>query len=102
MFRQLRCIQIKKKNIITPTNNTLAMKNYIILFLLITTLSARAQNIITGFYNCENFYDTINQIKVIDEDFLPMSAKSYTRNVYDFKSYHLSKVIYALGKMVLR
>ena len=77
----------------------MALKKYMILFLLINTLTARAQNIITGFYNCENFYDTINQIKVIDEDFLPTSAKSYTRNVYDLKSYHLSKVIYALGKL---
>jgi hypothetical protein len=99
LFRQLRCIQIEKKNTITPTNNTMALKKYMILFLLINTLTARAQNIITGFYNCENFYDTINQIKVIDEDFLPTSAKSYTRNVYDLKSYHLSKVIYALGKL---
>jgi hypothetical protein len=58
-----------------------------------------AQSIIVSFYNCENFYDTIDQVKVIDEDFLPTSQKKYNSNAYAIKSNHLAKVIYGLGKM---
>ena len=58
-----------------------------------------AQSIIVGFYNCENFYDTTNQIKVIDEEFLPGSQKQYTSEAYSIKSKLLAKVIYGMGKM---
>ena len=58
-----------------------------------------AQSVIIGFYNCENFYDTTNQLKVIDEEFLPGSQKQYNREVYSIKSKLLAKVIYGMGKM---
>ena len=58
-----------------------------------------AQGIVVSFYNCENFYDTIDQVKVIDEDFLPDSKKNYNSKAYAIKSNHLAKVIYGLGKM---
>ena len=69
------------------------------IFILLNSIQLKAQTIIVGFYNCENFYDTTNQIKVTDEDFLPTSAKSYTSSIYAAKSNQISKVIYALGKL---
>jgi hypothetical protein len=53
--------------------------------------------IIVGFYNCENFYDTIHQINVIDEDFLPNSEKKYNQAAYNTKATRLANVIYKLG-----
>jgi hypothetical protein len=53
--------------------------------------------ILIGFYNCENFYDTINQANVVDEAFLPNSEKGYGSKEYDIKTAHLANVIYNLG-----
>jgi len=75
------------------------MKKYFLIISILNSLQLHAQNIIVGFYNCENFYDTTNQIKVIDEDFLPTSQKKYTRKVFDIKSKHLANVIYNLGRI---
>jgi hypothetical protein len=58
-----------------------------------------AQEIIVSFYNCENFYDTINQVNVIDEDFLPNSEKKYTQDLYKTKSKNLANVVYNLGRI---
>ena len=74
------------------------MKKYIFIF-FIQCVQLNAQPLIVGFYNCENFYDTTNQIKVMDEDFLPTSEKSYSSKIYSIKSNHISKVIFALGKI---
>ena len=58
------------------------MKKCFIPILLMLYIKLPAQTIIVSFYNCENFYDTTDQIKVIDEDFLPNSQKKYTSKVY--------------------
>jgi hypothetical protein len=55
--------------------------------------------IIIGFYNCENYYDTINQANVVDEDFLPNSEKKYSKMVYENKTELLASVIYKLGRL---
>ncbi len=68
-------------------------------FLTAPVLQSNAQATIIAFYNCENYYDTINQVNVVDEDFLPNSDKKYNQSVFDIKSQHLSKVIYKLGKI---
>ena len=59
--------------------------------------SLYAQKIIIGFYNCENFYDTIDQVNVIDEDFLPKSEKKYTSKVFEIKARHLVNTFYQMG-----
>ena len=66
--------------------------------ILLLTFQTKGQYVIIGFYNCENFYDTTNQINVMDEDFLPNSAKHYNQSAFNLKSKHLSNVIYKLGK----
>lgn len=46
-----------------------------------------------GFYNLENFYDTINQPDVQDEEFTPEGAKHYTPALYIDKMHHLADVL---------
>ena len=54
---------------------------------------------VVAFYNCENFYDTTNQIIVNDEEFLPNSAKGYSASRYAQKTAQLGKVIFGLGQL---
>ena len=54
---------------------------------------------VVAFYNCENFYDTTNQIVVNDEEFLPNSAKGYSASRYAQKTGQLGKVIFGLGQL---
>lgn len=50
-----------------------------------------------GFYNLENFYDTINDPGKNDEEFLPEGANHYTGSVYLDKIGKLSDVISQIG-----
>jgi hypothetical protein len=54
---------------------------------------------VVAFYNCENFYDTTNQVIVNDEEFLPNSAKGYSASRYAQKTAQLGKVIFGLGQL---
>ncbi len=74
-------------------------KSFMLLILFFKVFQTSGQSTIIGFYNCENFYDTTNQINVIDEDFLPNSLKHYNQSSYDIKSQHVARVIYKLGKL---
>ena len=60
------------------------MKIYFIPIFLLILIKLPAQSIIVGFYNCENFYDTTDQLKVIDEDFTPNSQKNYNSKAYAY------------------
>ncbi len=79
------------------------------LFCFLVTLSicytAYAQKeqykvVIVGFYNLENFYDTVNNPNVNDEEFLPGGAKNYNGQIYWNKVSHLATVISQMGKEV--
>ncbi len=59
----------------------------------------KLQKVVIGFYNCENYYDTVNQANVNDEEFLPTSEKKYSQLVYNEKAVKLSTVIYQLGRI---
>lgn len=50
-----------------------------------------------GFYNLENFYDTINNPLVNDEDFLPNSEYHYNTHVFMDKVGRLASVISQIG-----
>lgn len=54
---------------------------------------------VVAFYNCENYYDTTNQLSVNDEEFLPNSAKGYSASRYSYKTNQLSKVLFGLGQL---
>jgi hypothetical protein len=53
---------------------------------------------LVGFYNCENFYDTIDDPKTIDEEFTPGSALHYGTAIYTDKVSRLASVLSQMGK----
>ncbi|MBS1747177.1 MAG: endonuclease/exonuclease/phosphatase family protein [Bacteroidetes bacterium] len=72
----------------------------ILIFFLPFCISAQKQQykpLIVAFYNLENFYDTINNPNINDEDFLPTGAKNYTGEIYSDKINHLATVISQIG-----
>ncbi|CAN5819964.1 endonuclease [soil metagenome] len=50
-----------------------------------------------AFWNVENFYDTINDPAIDDEEFLPGGKMKWTSERYNAKLKNLSKVILAMG-----
>lgn len=60
-------------------------------------LGSIQQKRIISFYNCENYYDTIDQKSTIDEEFTPQSAKGYNTSVFIQKRKQIAQTIYELG-----
>lgn len=50
-----------------------------------------------GFYNLENLYDTVDNPKVNDEEFLPNSERQYNSRIYKDKLERMSIVISQMG-----
>lgn len=79
------------------------MRLFIVLALLLAGInSASAQKTnykvgLIGFYNLENFYDTINDPNKSDEEFLPNGTKHYTGEVYLDKIGRLAEVLSQIG-----
>ena len=78
------------------------MKRIIIfLFLIAICKSDLAQQqyktAIVAFYNCENFYDTIDNPIVNDDDFTPNGDKNYNSTIYWDKVEHLANVLSQIG-----
>lgn len=69
----------------------------IMLLWCMTPLAILSQ--VVAFYNCENYYDTTNQLQVNDEEFLPSAAKAYSALRYQQKTTQLSKIIFGLGQL---
>ena len=74
----------------------------IVLACLSMSLVLKAQNknyqvAAISFYNFENCFDTINDPKKMDEDFLPNGPYHYTKEVYYRKLHNLATVISQLG-----
>jgi hypothetical protein len=55
---------------------------------------------IVAFYNLENFYDTINNALVNDDDFTPAGIKHYTGKIYLDKLNKLATVVSMIGTEV--
>ena len=53
---------------------------------------------IVGFYNCENFYDTIDDPKIDDAEFLPNSEMQYGTGIYTDKVKRLAEVLSQIGQ----
>lgn len=68
-------------------------------FLFSTALSQKTQYrpAIVAFYNCENYYDTVNNPIVDDEEFLPNSERHYNSHIFWDKVERLSTVISQFG-----
>jgi hypothetical protein len=54
-------------------------------------------NAIVGFYNLENLYDTIDDPRIDDEEFLPKSGKKYNTFAYNRKLQNMANVIKGIG-----
>ena len=96
----------KKKNVDHKKNidkNSVVKKRLLLMvsFFLITYFFQNQlyATQVVAFYNCENFYDTTNQLIVNDEEFLPNSAKGYSASRYAQKTAQLGKVIFGLGQL---
>ena len=79
------------------------IKNLIVLFIglfAITAANAQAKKYIlhtVAFYNLENLFDTINDPKIIDEEWLPSGAQNWTSKKYHQKLENLSRVLSEIG-----
>ncbi|MBS1686253.1 MAG: endonuclease/exonuclease/phosphatase family protein [Bacteroidetes bacterium] len=75
-------------------------KLYILsIILLCLCLSASGQNTRTAriiFYNTENLFDTIDDPRTQDEEFLPSAKGHWTSERYDIKLDHIAKVLAAM------
>ena len=69
------------------------------LAVLLSPFISSSQTVIVGFYNCENFYDTIDQHNIIDEEFTPQSKKTYSQLKFQNKINHLASVINGMGQL---
>ena len=73
--------------------------------LIVTLSSGYAQKSLykpslIGFYNLENYYDTVNNPKIDDEEFLPNSQRHYNTRVFMDKVGRLADVISQMGTEV--
>src|SRR5919205_2787785 len=79
------------------------MKKFFALFLLVLlhqlTQAQQQQykSAIIAFYNCENFYDTIDNPAINDEEFTPRGDKNYNSKIYWDKVEHLATVLSQIG-----
>lgn len=75
--------------------------SYLFFVLVSCTCFGQAKNsykvAIVGFYNLENFYDTIDNPIVNDEEFLPTGEKNYNSTIYWNKVANLATVISQIG-----
>ncbi len=75
----------------------------IIIVLFTTVVSAQNKtqpkyiNAIVGFYNLENLFDTIDDPKIDDQEFLPNSPKKYNTFAYNRKLKNMATVIKQIG-----
>ena len=53
---------------------------------------------IIGFYNLENYYDTIDQPNIKDDEYTPNGEKKYTGEIYKDKINRLVEVLSQVGK----
>ena len=86
-----------------PLKKSLMKKHLILSFFLCAfQISLFAQKTtykvaIVSFYNLENLFDTIDDPKINDEEFLTSGKKNYTGEIYLDKLNHLSEVISQIG-----
>ncbi|MCX6231313.1 MAG: endonuclease/exonuclease/phosphatase family protein [Bacteroidetes bacterium] len=55
-----------------------------------------------GFYNLENFYDTINEPDVNDEEFTPDGPNRWNTEKYNIKLKHMSEAISQIGDELVK
>ena len=71
-----------------------------VFILLLMKLPAQKHSysaVVVAFYNLENFYDTINNPAVNDDEFIPSGVRNYTGKIYRDKIEHLATVLSLIG-----
>ncbi len=70
--------------------------------LLFSIVSAQKKQLyktaVIAFYNCENFYDTLNDPLSRDDEFTPAGEKHYTSKIYSDKLEKIATVISRIGR----
>lgn len=75
----------------------LSLSIIIVSFLPAVAQKSNFRPVIIGFYNLENYYDTVNNPKVDDEEFLPGSERHYNTRVFLDKVNRLASVVSQMG-----
>jgi len=70
---------------------------FLLLFFHSTAQKEQYKSAIVAFYNLENFYDTVDNPNINDEEFLPDGPKNYNSKIYWTKVEHLATVISQIG-----
>ncbi len=70
---------------------------YCLVFIFHYTSPIKKQKIVVAFYNLENFYDTIDNPMVLDDEFTPAGDKRYNSDIYRDKIFKLASVLSAIG-----
>ncbi|MHB8259423.1 MAG: endonuclease/exonuclease/phosphatase family protein [Bacteroidia bacterium] len=77
--------------------NLLFVINYSFCFSQTIDNTKQYTPVAVGFWNCENFYDTLNDPLKVDEEFLPSASNNWDSKKYYKKLDHISEVISQLG-----
>jgi len=54
-----------------------------------------------GFYNCENFFDTVDNPAKDDDEFTPRGKYRYTRKIYEQKLHNIATVLQSMSPAVI-
>ena len=94
---------MSEDNYTVSLKKQIQMKHHILFFILLISFlvtDAQTKNYkvcVIAFYNLENFYDTIHNSLINDDDFTPGGIKHYTREIYNDKVNKLATVISMIG-----
>lgn len=72
----------------------------ILVFLFFTislTVYAQTKPYKIVFYNLENFFDTVNDPEVLDDEFTPEGPKKWTQDKYDKKLHNMERVFFDIA-----
>ena len=75
------------------------VRSFLSVLLICVGVNAFGQHrvIAIGSYNCENFFDTIDDTAKKDEDFTPNGSYHYTEDVFRQKAHNIATVIAQMG-----
>lgn len=66
-------------------------------FAISLTVYAQTKPYKIVFYNLENFFDTVNDPEVLDDEFTPEGPKKWTQDKYDKKLHNMERVFFDIA-----
>lgn len=93
--------------VMTTLRNISPLKSVLVIFLFVTALQTSGQNkkaktLCIAFYNIENLFDTIDDPRTDDAEFLPDGAYNWTRERYRAKLSTMAGVIAGIGSEITK